>query len=62
MRFGEELQHLSKLLRMSADTILQIADVRDEDRVQLDTLAMEVDVLADRLMKIGSRTNRSLQS
>ena len=59
MRFGEELRHLSELLRISAETILRISCVLDEDRAQLDSLAMEVDVLADRLRKIGSHTKQS---
>lgn len=60
MLFGEELQLLSNLLRMSADTILMIAGARGGDQAQLDTLAKEVDALADRLTTLGSRSERVL--
>ncbi len=58
MHFREESQHLSELLRISAETILWIASVQGTDHDQLDRLAMEVDVLADRLMKIAGRRDR----
>lgn len=54
MPFREELQQLSLLLRLAAETILQISDARAGDRVPLDSVALEVDVLADRLMTIGA--------
>ncbi len=56
MLFAEEIQQMSQLLRISADLIVRIASERRVDQDQLDMLAVQVDAVADRLMKIGSRT------
>ncbi len=62
MLFAQELQHLSELLRISAETIVRIARARGLDEVQLNVLAMEIDLLADRLMRIGLRSQQTMPS
>lgn len=56
MSFADEIQQMSRLLRVSADLIVRIANERRIDQDQLEKLAVQVDTVADHLMKIGSRT------